>query len=55
MQSAHTIHAYIALHKIRDRSYSAVIGSEAIRTVNQGAAYCKATEKREGELVERLA
>jgi hypothetical protein len=31
MQRAHIIHAYIAVHKIDDRSYSAFIGSEMIR------------------------
>jgi hypothetical protein len=38
MQVAHIIHAHIALHKISDPVYSPVIGSEAIRPANQGAA-----------------
>ncbi len=55
MQRAHIIHAHIALHKIDERGYSSVIGSEMVRPGNQGAAFCMATEDRKSGLVERLA
>ncbi|WP_411036797.1 hypothetical protein [Shinella sp. BYT-45] len=38
MQQVHIIHAHIALHKIRKRSYSSDIGSEMIQAGDRGAA-----------------
>lgn len=55
MQRMHIIHVYIALHKFDKRVYSPPIGSEMIQPANHGAALSKATEEREGELVERPA
>ena len=38
MQATHGIHTYIALHKTRNRGYSAAIGSKMVRPGKQGAA-----------------